>query len=200
MVKYLLVIWRIKLIKQFYYINQYIRADQLRVISENGTQLGVLSKAEALKQAQEKGVDLVLVAANANPPVAKIIDFSKFKFQQEKKEQSSKKKSIVQEVKELRLSPFIAQNDLRNRVDRAKRFLKEGDKVRLVVWFRGRQITKKQYGYDLLKRATEQLSDFAAVDLEPKLRGKNLELLLRPLKKHETNQKTKDQVQPQGAV
>lgn len=172
----------------------------MRVIGNDGKQLGILSKSDALKKAQEIGVDLVLVAANANPPVAKVIDFSKFKFQQEKKEQSSKKKSTIQEIKEVRLSPFIAENDLSVRMSRARKFLKNADKVRLVVWFRGRQITKKQYGYNVLKRAVEHLADTAAVDQEAKLRGKNLELLLRPLKKHEFNQKTKDQIQPQSPV
>lgn len=174
------------------------------MIGDDGEQYGVLTKEEALKKAQEKGIDLVLVAPKVNPPVARIIDFSKFKFQQEKKEQSSKKKTNTQELKELRLTPFMAENDLLVRVNRARKFLTGGDKVRLTVWFRGRQITRKQFGYDMLRTATEKLQDVAAVELEPKLRGKNLEMLLRPasprqqrgepLKKHENSQKAENQV------
>ena len=144
---------------------------------------------------------MVLVAPNAKPPVAKLIGFSKFKFQQEKKEQSSKRKANVQELKEFRLSPHMATNDLRVRVERARTFLKKGDKIRLVVWFRGRQIVHKQFGYDILHNAAKQLEDLSAVEIEPKLRGKNLEMMLRPLKKGETHaKKIQAQVQPQGTV
>lgn len=172
----------------------------MRVVGDDGTQYGILSREDALKKAVEKGIDLVLVAPKVNPPVAKIINFSKFKFQQEKKEQSSKKKANVQELKELRLTPFMAQNDLSVRLNRARKFLSGGDKVRLTVWFRGRQITRKQFGYGILRTATDQLRDVSIVEQEPKLRGKNLEMLLRPLKKHETSKKTKNQIIPQGSV
>lgn len=182
----------------------------MRVIGDDGTQYGVLTKEEALKKAQELGIDLVLVAPKVNPPVAKIIDFSKFKFQQEKKEQSSKKKTNIQELKELRLTPFMAENDLMVRVNRAKKFLSGGDKVRLTVWFRGRQITRKQFGYDILRLATEKLNDVAVVESEPKLRGKNLEMLLKPAsprqqrgepgKKHESNKKTENEVIAEGPI
>lgn len=159
-----------------------------------------MSKEDALKAATERGMDLVLVAPRANPPVAKIIEFSKFKFQQEKKEQASKKKAVTQELKELRLTPFMAENDLQVRLDRAKKFLEGGDKVRLVVRFKGRQITKKQFGYDILHQAVTYVRDTGAVEQEPKLRGKNLEMLIRPVKKHESNQKTQDKIEPQGKI
>lgn len=187
-------------ITQYFYINQHINANELRVVGDDGTQYGVLSKQDALRLAEEKSLDVVLVAPNAKPPVAKLIEFSKFKFQQEKKEQSSKKKSSVQELKELRLTPFMAAGDLKVRIARAKDFLTHGDKVRLTVWFRGRQITRKQFGYDILHSAVEQIGGVGAVEQEPKLRGKNLEMLIRPLKKHETNRKTEDQVKPEGTV
>lgn len=145
----------------------------------------MMSKAEALKLAESKNLDLVLVAPTAIPPVAKIIEFSKFKYQQEKKERGNKKKTKLQEVKELRLSPFIAENDLNVRLDRAKKFLKGGDKVKLTVFFKGRQITKKQFGYDILKQSRDKLSDLAVVEGEPKFRGKNLDILLKPLKSHD---------------
>lgn len=163
------------------------------MIDDKGTQVGVLSRDEALAKAKELGVDLVLVAPKANPPVAKIIEFSKFKYQQEKKEQASKKKTSPQEVKELRLTPFMAENDRHVRLERARDFLKNGDKVRLTVWFKGRQITKKQFGYDILKAAVTGLQDVGAPEQEPRFRGRNLEILIKPIKKHETSQ-TKNQV------
>ena len=165
----------------------------MRVIDEQGTQIGVMTKAEALRKALEMDLDLVLVAPNAKPPVAKIIDFSKFKFQQEKKEQTSRKKNKSQELKELRLTPFMADNDLNVRLKRAIKFLKEGDKVRLVVYFKGRQITKKQFGYDILQQCKVALEGCGAPETEAKLRGKNLEVVFKPIKSNEKT-KTQDQI------
>lgn len=170
----------------------------MRVIGDDGTQHDVISKQEALKLAEEKGTDLVLVAPNAKPPVAKLIDFSKFKFQQEKKEQSAKKKTHAQELKEFRLTPFIAENDLNVRIERSRTFLKRGDKVRFVVWFRGRQLAHKQFGYDILRKTVEKLSDVAVVEIEPKFRGRNLEISLKPSKTY--GQKTQNQIQSQSPV
>lgn len=126
-------------------------------------------------------MDLVLVAPKANPPVAKIIDFAKFKFQQEKKEQASKRKATAQDLKEIRLSPFMADNDLNVRLSRAKKFLSENNKVKFNVWFRGRQKTKKQFGYDLLKRVTKEIKDIAAVEAPPKFRGHILQMTMKPI-------------------
>ena len=165
----------------------------MRVIDEAGAQIGVMTKAEALRKAQEMDLDLVLVAPSAKPAVAKIIDFSKFQFQQEKKEQTSKKKNKSQELKELRLTPFMADNDLNVRLKRAIKFLKEGDKVRLVVYFKGRQITKKQFGYDILQQCKDSLSDYGTPETEAKLRGKNLEVVFKPIKSNEKT-KTQDQI------
>ena len=165
----------------------------MRVIDEAGAQIGVMTKAEALRKAQEMNLDLVLVAPSAKPAVAKIIDFSKFQFQQEKKEQTSKKKNKSQELKELRLTPFMAENDLNVRLGRAKKFLKGGDKVRFVVFFRGRQITKKQFGYDILQQCKVSLAEYGEPETEAKLRGKNLEVVFKPIKSNEKT-KTQDQV------
>lgn len=167
----------------------------MRVVGDDGTQHGIVTKQEGLRLAQEKGLDLVLVAPQAKPPVAKLIDFSKFKFQQEKKEQSAKRKANVQELKEFRLTPFMAENDLKVRLERSKKFLKGGDKVRLTVWFKGRQITRKQFGFDVLRSAANHLAEVGVVEQEPKFRGKSLEMLIRPLKQHERNQKVENQVQ-----
>ena len=161
----------------------------MRVVSETGEQLGVMTKGDALKRAQEAGMDLVLVAPNINPPVAKIIDFAKFKFQQEKREQESKKKSKAQEIKEVRLTPFMAENDLMVRGKRAKKFLVDGDKVRFNVWFRGRQMSKKQFGYDLLKKVMTELAGAGAVEQDAKFRGNVLQMTVKPAerKNEQTN-------------
>lgn len=150
------------------------------MVSETGEQLGVMGKGDALKRAQEAGMDLVLVAPNINPPVAKIIDFAKFKFQQEKREQESKKKSKAQEIKEVRLTPFMAENDLMVRVKRAKKFLVDNDKVRFNVWFRGRQMSKRQFGYDLLKKVMVQLAGIGDIEQDAKFRGNVLQMTVKP--------------------
>lgn len=180
--------------KKFYRINQYIQAKEVRVVDEEGKQIGVLSKEEALKQAQEKGLDLVEVAPNAKPPVCKIIDFKKFKFLESRKEQKEKKKSKKVDLKEVQLSPFIAENDFNFRLNRAERFLKEGNKVKIAVVFKGRQITKKDFGYQLIEKALERLKPFSEIDFEPKFAGRRLEMTLKPAK-GDKGGKTKDENQ-----
>lgn len=162
------------------------------MVSETGQQLGVMAKGDALKRAQGAGMDLVLVAPNINPPVAKIIDFAKFKFQQEKKEQESKKKSKQAEIKEVRLTPFMAENDLMVRLKRAKKFLLDKDKVRFNVWFRGRQMTRRQFGYDLLKKVMAELSNVGAVEQEAKFRGNVLQMTMKPGKQQATSNKQQE--------
>lgn len=171
-----------KLEKKFYRINQYIQAKEIRVVDDEGKQIGVMPLEKALKQAQEKGLDLVEVAPSAKPPVCKIIDFKKFKFLESKKEQKDKKKSKKVDVKVVQLSPFIAENDLNFRLNRAEEFLKEGNKVKIAVVFKGRQITKKDFGYKLIEKAVEKLKPFSEVDFEPKFAGRRLEMTLKPTK------------------
>ncbi|OGD62579.1 translation initiation factor IF-3 [Candidatus Beckwithbacteria bacterium RBG_13_42_9] len=168
--------------KRFYRINQYVRAPQVRVVDEKGEQLGVISLDEALFKARQRHLDLVEVAEKANPPVCKIIDFKKFKYQEDKKEQAGKKKSKQQEVKEFRLTPFIAQNDFEIRIKRAMETLTTGDKVKLTVKFVGRQITRKEFGENLLKKAIEKLREVSKVESPPKWQGKLLSLVLKPNK------------------
>ncbi|MCJ7793122.1 MAG: translation initiation factor IF-3 [Candidatus Marinimicrobia bacterium] len=179
--------------KKFYRINQSIQAKEIRVVDETGKQIGVLTIDKALKQAQDKGLDLVEVAAKAKPPVCKIIDFKKFKFQEAKKQQQDKKKSKKVEIKVVQLSPFIAENDLNFRLKRAEEFLKGGDKVKIAVVFKGRQITKKEFGYQLLEKVLVRLEALAAVDLNPKMAGRKLEITLKPVKGGKNGQKTKDE-------
>ena len=152
------------------------------MVDEAGTQIGVLTLSQALTKAQEAGLDLIEVASQANPPVAKIDDFAKFKYQLKQKNATGKK-ARAQDVKEIRFTPFIAQNDFNIRLNKAKEFLAGGDKVRLVVKFVGRQITRKEFGEDLLKKAVTALADQAQVESSPTLKGKFLMTVLVPVKK-----------------
>lgn len=171
-----------KLIRRFYRINQYIQAEKVRVVDEKGKQIGVVSLKKAQNLAQQIGLDLVEVASKAQPPVCKIIDFKKFRFQEEKKQKEGQKKSKKVELKEVRLRPFIAENDYNFRIKKAEKFLKEGNKVKIAVLFRGREVTKKEFGYELLKRTIEKLSSLAEVEIEPSFSGHRLEMVLKPVK------------------
>jgi translation initiation factor IF-3 len=177
------------LTRRFYRINQYIQAEKVRVVDEKGSQIGVMPLGKALNQAQQAGLDLVEVAPKAQPPVCKIIDFKKFRFQEEKKQKESKKKSKKVELKQVRLRPFIAENDFNFRIKRAKEFLKEGNKVKITVYFRGREVTKKDFGYQLLKKTIEKLDTLAEVETEPKFTGRRLEMVLKPTKRSKSEQK-----------
>ena len=150
--------------KTFYKINHHIKEPEVRVVDETGAQVGVLTTKEAVASAKKKNLDLVLVAPNAKPPVAKIVDFSKFKYEQKQKHKSGKKKTKSVDIKEIRFTPFIAEGDYNIRIKRAIEFLKDGNKVKLNVKFVGRQITRKQFGQDLLNKAIEELSEYATVE------------------------------------
>ena len=131
--------------------------------------------------AQEQGLDLVEVASKANPPVCKLINFKKFRYLERKKDSEGKKKSKRLELKEIRFTPFIGKNDLEYRIKKAEGFLKEGHKVKITVKFVGRQITRKEFGYDLLNTVTEKLRTLSSVELEPKFVGKLLSMTLAPI-------------------
>lgn len=163
---------------KFYRINQYIQAKELRVVDESGKQIGIMPIFAAIQKAREAGVDLVEVAPNAKPPVAKIIDFKKFKYLEAKREREEKKGQKGGGLKEVRFTPFIAQNDLNIRVERIKEFLKENNKVRVIVRFSGRQITKKEFGFKVINRVLESLGDLAEKESEPKFLGRDLFLTL----------------------
>ncbi|MEI8232747.1 MAG: translation initiation factor IF-3 [bacterium] len=168
---------------KFTAINQFIKATELRVVDETGKQVGLMSKNEALNIAQERGLDLVEIAPMAKPPVAKIIDFKKFKYLEAKKEREGKAASGKVEIKEIRFSPFIAQGDMESRLGRIKDILGDGDRVKIVVKFTGRQITKIEFGHDLIKKILFALEGIATADGVPKLQGKQLFLILNPAKK-----------------
>lgn len=177
--------------KPFFRINHFIQAREVRAVDEEGKQIGVMTLNQALKEARKKKLDLVEIAPKAKPPVCKIVDFKKFKFLEAKKRKAEKKKAKKVEIKEVRLTPFIAENDFNFRIERAEEFLKEGDKVKISVFFRGREMTKKNFGYELLKKALIRLSAFAEVEIEPKFAGRKLEMSLVPAKGGQNGQKAK---------
>lgn len=165
---------------KFYRINQYIPAEKVRVVSSEGNNVGILTKEEALKRAQKQGLDLVEIAPKVNPPVCKIIDFKKFRYEQGKKQKKSQKKSLRTELKEIRLKPFMAEYDFQRRVEQAKKFLKKGERVKFRLLFKGREINKKDFGFKLFEKAKELLKEVGVVSQEPKLKGKILEMVLKP--------------------
>jgi len=145
--------------------------------------LGVMSVSDALTASIKLGLDLVEIAPKANPPVAKIVNLGKFLYQEEKKLKREKKKAKASEVKEIRLSPFIAQHDFDNRFARIKEFLSENNKVRVVVKFKGREMGSKKFGYDLLGKVTGELGEGIAIDMQPKFIGRHLIMVISPTKK-----------------
>lgn len=184
--------------RRFYRVNHYIQAREVRVIDETGKQIGVMPLEKAIFQAQNKGLDLVEVASKTVPPVAKIVDFKKFKYLEKKKRTAKKAKKS--ELKEIRLNPFIAENDLKNRLERAKRFLGEKNQVKVVIFFRGRQIAKKDFGYRLVDKITEKLKDCAQVIEEPKFLGRRLIMTLTPNEKKSVKAKTENKKVSQKKV
>jgi translation initiation factor IF-3 len=169
--------------RRFYRVNDRIFASSLRVLNSEGKQIAVLSRTEALAAARNEGLDLVEIAPMAKPPVAKIIDFKKFLYQEEKKKREEKKKAKTSETKEVRLGPFMSDNDLHVMVNRARGFLEAGDKVRLVVFFSGRQITHPEFGHRVLDKALASLSDLSKLDRERRLEGRKLICLISPERK-----------------
>lgn len=159
-----------------------IRVPVLRVIGAEGEQLGIISLDEALRQAREAELDLVEVAPMADPPVAKIMDFGKFKYQQEKKAKESKKKTHSLSIKEIKLRPKIGQNDLDVKRKQATEFLGEGNKVKVTMQFRGREMAYTELGKKVLDQLLLDLKDIAIPDMEAKLEGKSMGLMLSPKK------------------
>lgn len=176
--------------KNFWLLNEAIRAPKLRVITADGKQLGVMGRDEALEKAKELNVDLVEIAAMAKPPVVKLIDFGKFKYQEEKRARREAKKTKSSELKEIRFSPFIAENDYNTRLERVKEFLEEKNKVKIVVVFMGRQMGSKKFGYNLIERIMRDLGENVAVDMKPKFLGRHLMTIVSPVTNK--NAKTKN--------
>ncbi len=161
-----------------YFINEQIRDREVRVIGEEGQQLGIMSSADALKMAEEAGVDLVKIAPNAKPPVCRIVDYGKFRYEQTRKEKDAKKKQKVIEIKELRLSPNIDTNDLNTKVNAARKFLTKGDKVKITLRFRGREMAHMASSKHILDDFAEALADIAVIDKAPKVEGRSMTMFL----------------------
>lgn len=177
---------------KFYRINQFIQAKELRVLDAQNVQIGVLTKEAAIEKARELGLDLVEIASQAQPPVAKIIDYKKFKYSESKKERAAKKVSGGG-LKELWLSPRIDTHDLEVRIKRAEEFLREGYKVKLTVKFRGRELGHRELGYAVLKEAFQMLGDQAGSENDPKFEGRNLSVVLVKSHKGKNNGQTENQ-------
>ena len=163
-------------------INEEIRDKEVRLISNDGEQLGIVAIQKAQDIAVEKGMDLVKIAPQAKPPVCKIMDYGKFRFEQAKREKEARKNQRVVEIKEIRLTPNIDIGDLNTKVKNACRFLKDGDKVKVSVRFRGREVTHSSLGQDLLHRFAELCSDCSTVEKQPKLEGRQMLMFLAPAK------------------
>jgi translation initiation factor IF-3 len=163
-------------------INERIRFPKIRVIDIDGTQLGIISPQEALRLAEEKELDLVLVSDKADPPVCRIMDYGKYKFEQEKKAREARKKQHTADVKEVKMRYKIEDHDYQVRVNQAVRFLKDGDKVKATITFRGREIQHSDLAEDLLKRMATDLQEIAEVQQAPKREGRNMMMLLSPKK------------------
>ncbi len=165
-------------IKQELPINGQIRAREVQLIGDEGEKLGVVSLKEALEVAEEKKLDLVLVAPNSKPPVCKIMNYGKYKFEQAKKEKEAKKKQKIAEVKEIRITPNIEEHDFGFKAKNARKFIEDGNKVKITVRFKGREVNNSKLGEDVLNKFIENLSDIANVDKKPKLEGRNMFIML----------------------
>ena len=163
-------------------MNEDITAKELRCTSDSGENYGIIPTAQALAIADEAGLDLVLIAADANPPVAKIMDYSKFKYQQEKKKKEAKKNQKIVVVKEIKLSVKIADNDINYKVKHAIEFLEEGNHVKFRVFLKGREMANPEAGIEVLRRVWAMIEDIAIMDKEPKLEGRYVNLLVTPKK------------------
>lgn len=161
-------------------INEEIRDKELRVIDSDGTQLGIMSLDEAMNLAIEKKLDLVNIAPTAKPPVCKILDYGKYRYELQKKEKEAKKKQKITEVKEIRLSTFIEEHDLSVKAKNAAKFLKEGDKVKVSLRFKGREKDYASKGQDVMAKFVEFISDSGVVEKKPEFEGRSLIMILAP--------------------
>ena len=176
-IKKYIIIWRCTTISELM-INERIRDREVRLVSESGEQLGIMSSREALKLAREADLDLVKIAPNAKPPVCKIIDYGKYRYELARKEKEAKKKQKTMEVKEVRLSPNIDTNDLNTKANQARKFITKGDKVKVTLRFSGREMAHVNYSKQILDSFYERLEDIAVVDKNPKMEGRSMVMFL----------------------
>jgi len=159
-------------------INEQIRDKEVRLIGSDGEQLGIMSAKEAQKIADDEGLDLVKISPKAVPPVCKVVDYGKYRYEQARKEKEAKKKQKVVEVKEIRLSPNIDANDLKTKINSANKFISKGDKVKVTLRFRGREMAHMQASKHILDEFAEALADVAVVEKAPKIEGRSISLVL----------------------
>ncbi|NIP42662.1 MAG: translation initiation factor IF-3 [candidate division Zixibacteria bacterium] len=161
-------------------VNSRIRAPQVRVIDTDGSQIGIMPTREAVEKAYEKGLDLVEVSPNAKPPVCRILDFGKYKYEQSKKAKAAKKKQHTVQLKEMRYRPKIEEHDYNFKTKHVKEFLLQGYKVKVFVEFRGREMAHIEFGKKIMERLQEDLSEVAVVEQKPKMEGRNLIMIVMP--------------------
>ncbi len=166
------------------FINEQINAREVLVIDTDGTQLGVLKIEEALRAAEEKKLDLVNVAPAARPPVCRIMDYGKHKYEQSKRDREARKKQKLITVKEVKFRPNIDRHDFEVKLKNARRFLEEGDKVKVTVMFRGREVTHSNIALRLCQSMAEEIKEYGSVERPPKLEGRNMIMILNPVKSH----------------
>ncbi len=159
-------------------INEQIRDKEIRLIGENGEQLGIMSSRDAMKLAEEAGLDLVKIAPTAKPPVCRIVDYGKFRYEQLRKEKEARKKQRTIEIKELRLSPNIDTNDLNTKINAARKFLTKGDKVKVTLRFRGREMAHMNTSKHILDDFAQSLADIAVIEKAPKVEGRSMTMFL----------------------
>ncbi|MGE5592104.1 MAG: translation initiation factor IF-3 [Betaproteobacteria bacterium] len=161
-------------------MNEAIRAREIRLIDENGEQLGIMVVREGLRIAAEKGLDLVEVAPNAKPPVCRLLDYGKYKYEQAKRDREARKKQRIMDIKEVRMTPKIEGHDFQVKVRNAQKFLQDGDKVKATVRFRGREIVHADIGRALLLDLAEEVKDYGVIEREPRVEGKHMIMVLAP--------------------
>ncbi|MFW5722494.1 MAG: translation initiation factor IF-3 [Desulfohalobiaceae bacterium] len=160
--------------------NLQIRASQVRVVGEDGTQLGIMPTREAVAMAGEQGLDLVEVAPKAEPPVCRIMDYGKYQYQQKKKQQEARKKQVQIQLKEVKFRPKTDEHDFQTKVRHIRRFLEGGDRCKVTVFFRGREIVHKDKGMEILTRVRQELEEIAKVDQVPKFEGRTMSMVVSP--------------------
>lgn len=161
-------------------VNDRIRAQEVRLIGQNGDQIGIVSREDALRTAENAELDLVLVSPNAKPPVARVMDYGKYRYEQQKREKEARKNQKVVNTKEIRLSPTIDDHDFNTKLRQGRKFIENGDKVRVTIRFRGRAITHKDIGRDVLDRFAEETADIADVESQAKMEGRSMFIMLAP--------------------
>ncbi|HKK01450.1 MAG TPA: translation initiation factor IF-3 [Desulfuromonadales bacterium] len=164
-------------------MNRAIRAREVRVVDDEGNQLGILSISDALGAAEERGLDLVEVSPNAVPPVCRIMDYGKYKYQASKRAAEAKKKTAKVELKEVKMRPKTEEHDFQFKVKNARRFLEDGNKVKVTVMFRGREVTHPEFGRALMEKLAEDLKDICAVESHPRMAGRFMTMVVAPIKK-----------------